>query len=270
MRRFPFVFVLLLWLLALPAVAQMVEMSMNAPQLYEKGLNDMAGIGESRNEQGAKEFFLRSANLSYAPAQVMMGYFYETGTAVTADPAQSLEWYKKADKQGDRLGSWLLGRLYYTGSGTAKDMDQAAIALQRAAAQGDPYGQYLLGKVKLERNEYPKAAEWFRKSAMQGLPQAEAELGLLLRDGKGVTANKSEGYMWLLMSFNAGNQAVVSDIQTLEGQLSASDVELAKAKARDLEQTVTRAVVARGCTGWPGEFNAVPAPPPPDIQSFCR
>ena len=270
MRRFPVVSALLLSLFALPAVGQMAEVSFNAPQLFDKGLNDMAGIGESRNEQEAKDFFLRSANLGFAPAQVMIGYFYETGTAVTADPAQALEWYKKADKQGDRLGSWLLGRLYYTGSGTAKDYDQATPALQKAAAQGDPYGRYLLGKIKLEANDYPKAAELFRKAATQGVPQAQAELGLLLKEGKGTNLDKSEAYMWLLLSNRGGDQAVVNDIQTLEGQLSAPEVEHAKAKALDLEQTVSRAVVARGCTGWQGELNSVPAPPPPDIQSFCR
>jgi hypothetical protein len=37
-----------------------------------------------------------------------------------------------------------------------------------------------------------------------------------------------------------------------------------------MERSVTRSVTAHGCTGWPGEFDAIPAPPPPDLQRFCR
>jgi len=47
-------------------------------------------------------------------------------------------------------------------------------------------------------------------------------------------------------------------------------VDEAKSKARELEQTSSRAVVSRGCSGWLGEFNLVPTPPPPNIQRSCR
>jgi hypothetical protein len=58
---------------------------------------------------------------------------------------------------------------------------------------------------------------------------------------------------------------VAADLAALEGELGANRVDEAKSKARDLEQTSSRAVVSRGCSGWPGEFNLVPTPPPPDI-----
>jgi TPR repeat protein len=127
-----------------------------------------------------------------------------------------------------------------------------------------------LGQIRLERNDYPKAAEWFRKAAMQGLPQAQAQLGELLKDGRGVTADKFEAYVWLLVSFDAGNQTVAGDLAALEGNLGSNRVEEAKSNARDLEQTVGRSVVSRGCTGWAGEFDLVPTPPTPEIQRFCR
>jgi hypothetical protein len=64
--------------------------------------------------------------------------------------------------------------------------------------------------------------------------------------------------------------SVANDLQELEGQLGSTQLEQAKTRARELEQTVTRSVVAHGCTGWSGEFGNVPAPPPPDVQRFCR
>ena len=263
--------VVLLCLPLTPATyAQSASLGLNAPQLYEKGMNNLMGIGISRNDLNAMDYLRRSAELGYPPAQVVMGYFYDTGSVVSQDSQQAADWYKKAAKQDDRLADWLLGRLYYAGNGIPRDLSAAESWLQKAANQGDPFGQYLLGLIRLERNDYPKAADWFRKAALQGLPQAQQQLGELLRQGQGMNADKFEAYVWLLMSFEAGNQTIAADLATLEAELGGSRVNEAKTKARDLEQTATRAVASHGCSGWPGEFSPVPTPPPPDIQRFCR
>jgi TPR repeat protein len=262
---------LLICLLLSPtAFGQTPTLGLNAPQLYEKGMNNLMGVGVGRNDLNAVDYLRRSAELGFPPAQVVIGYFYDTGTVVSQDSGQAADWYKKAAKQDDRLADWLLGRLYYTGNGVPRDLNAAESWLQKAANQGDPFGQQLLGLVRLERNDYPKAADWFRKAAIQGLPQAQAQLGQLLKDGRGVSADKFEAYIWLLVSFDAGNQTVAADLAALEGELGSNRVDEAKSKARDLEQTASRAVASRGCSGWPGEFDLVPAPPTPDIQRFCR
>jgi TPR repeat protein len=245
--------------------------SIDAPRLFETGMNALTGVGPSRNNQTALDTLRRSADLGYPPAQVVLGYIYETGSAaVTPDAGQALDWYKKAAKQDDNVGEWLLGRAYLTGVGTPRDLEQAAAALKRSASHNDPFGQYLLGMVQSEKNQYTPAADSFRKAAMQGLPQAQQQLGMLLKDGRGVAVDKSEAYVWLLLSARAGNSAVSADLGALEGDLGSSKTEEAKSRARDLELSVGRLVVARGCTGWPGEFDPMPTPPPPDIQNFCR
>ncbi|HEY7617722.1 MAG TPA: tetratricopeptide repeat protein [Terriglobales bacterium] len=248
------------------------QANLNAPRLFELGMNALTGIGPGRDDMAAMENFRRSADLAYPPAQVVLGYLYETGSIVAAQPGAAVEWYKKAAKQDDRVGDWLLGRMYFTGSGVARDLSLAQAALQKAANQGDPFGQYLLGMVLLERNQYAQAGDWFRKAAVQGLPQAQQQLGLLLKQGQGVPLNKFDAYVWLLVSYDGGNQTatVASNLAALQADLGSTQVEQAKFKARDLEQTTNRVVVARGCTGWQGEFSAIPAPPPPDIQRFCR
>jgi TPR repeat protein len=119
---------------------------------------------------------------------------------------------------------------------------------------------HLLGLIRLQRNYYSDAAGWFRKVAMQGLPQAHAKLGELLKDGRGVAADKFEAYVWLLVSFDAGNQNVAADLATLEGELGSNRVDEAKSKARDIEQTASRAVVSHGCSGWPGPWCRIRLP----------
>jgi TPR repeat protein len=239
-------------------------------QLYEKGMNALTGTGVSRSDLNATEYLRRSSELGYAPAQVALGYFYETGNVMPREPQEAARWYEKAAQQDDVLGEWLLGRIIFTGQATTRDLNQAEDWLRKAASHDDPFGEYLLGMTRLERNDYTRAAEWFRKAAQQGLPQAQQQLGQLLKEGKGVAIDKFESYVWLLVSFDAGNSAVADNLRELEADLGSTQTELAKTKARELEKSVSRAVVARGCTGWAGEFDAIPAPPPPDLQRFCR
>src|ERR1700751_5930455 len=86
-------------------------LAMNAPRLFEIGLNSLTSFAPSHNEADALDYFHRSADLGYAPAQVMMGSFYDTGTVASRDRSQAADWYKKAAQQDDALGAWLLGRL---------------------------------------------------------------------------------------------------------------------------------------------------------------
>lgn len=239
-------------------------------QLYERGMNAMTGSGQTRNDLNATEYLRRSAELGYVPAQVVLGYLYETGTILTRQPGQAAAWYRKAAEQDDVLGEELLGRIIFSGEATTRDLNEAEKWLQKAVSRDDPFSEYLLGMVRLERNDYGQAAEWFRRAANQGLPQAQGQLGELLKQGKGVSIDKFEAYIWLLVSFHAGNAGAANDLQELEADLGSNQVEKAKSAARERERFVAREVVARGCTGWRGEFDALPAPPPPDLQRFCR
>ena len=238
-------------------------------QYYERGMNALRGAGVSHNTQDALQLLRTSAEMGYVPAQTVVGYFYDTGDIVAREPSMAAEWYRKAAAQDDPLAEWLLGRLYLAG-GMQRDLNQAASVLQKSAQQGNPFAEYLLGEIRLEQQNYSDAAKSFRDAAEQGLPHAQQELGVLLEKGQGVPQDKFEAYVWLLVSLDAGNQAAATDLSLLEGDLGTTQVEKAKSHARDLESSVSRSVVAHGCTGWSGEFDVIPSPPPPDLQRFCR
>ncbi len=250
--------------------AQTVTAGLNAPQLFDKGMNALMGSGVTGSDLNAIEYFHRSAELGFAPAQVVLGCLFETGRGSAASPREAFDWYKKAAQQDDPLAQWLAGRMIYGGAIPGRDLNEASQFFQSAADHGDAFGEYLLGQVKLERQDFTGAGVWFRKAANQGLPQAQAQLARLLRDGQGVAVDKFEAYIWMLLSNDAGNRRVVGDLQGLEAELGTNQVEQAKTRAREMERSVTRGVTAHGCTGWAGEFDAIPAAPPPDLQRFCR
>jgi len=255
---------------AIPARAQSDTLGLNAAQLFDKGMNALLGSPASRDDVVALDSFHRSAELGYAPAQVVLGYLYQTGKIVTAEPMQAFDWYKRAAGQDDPLAEWLVGYMIYTGAVPPRDLNEAGLWFQKAASHNDPFGEYLLGRVKLDRKDYAGAALWLQKAALQGLPQAQQQLALLLIQGRGVPEDKFGAYVWLLLSSEASHGSPNNDLQTLEADLGSNQVEQAKSKARQLEASFSRRITSHGCTGWNGELQALPAPPPPDIQRFCR
>jgi TPR repeat protein len=256
-------------LMLLSAIASAQSGSPDA--LYERGMDAITGVGPSRNDAEGIDYFRRSSQLGYGPAEIALGYYYETGTFLTRDPGQALELYRKAAAQGDPLAGWMTGRLYFLGSTVGRDPDAAQKWLKIAADQNNAYGAYYLGRLMADR-DYTKAPKLYKIAADQGLPQAQYFYAKALKDGRGIPQDRAAAYVWDTIAVDAGYVAANADLGELNngGYLTTDQINEAKAKARDLEQIVIRAVTARGCSGWDGEFDEFPTPPPPKLQRFCH
>jgi uncharacterized protein len=265
MRRSILPAIVVLW--STIALAQ----SASPDALYERGMDAITGVGPSQNESQGIDFFRRSADLGYGPAQIALAYYYESGTFLARDPGQAVDLYRKAAQQGDPLAGWLAGRSYFLGSGGVADKEAAQKWLKVAADQNNPFGAYYLGRLMADR-DYTKAPKLYKIAADQGLPQAQYFYGKSLKDGRGIPQDRFTAYIWLTIAADAGYSAAAPELNELDGggYLTTDQISQAKAKARDLEQVVIRAVTARGCSGWDGEFDEFPTPPPPRLQRFCH
>ena len=235
--------------------------------LYERGMDAITGVGPTRNDLEGIDYFRRSSAFNYGPALIALGYYYETGSFVARDQAQALDLYRKAAQTGDPLAAWLAGRLYFLGDGVPRDLDAAQKWFKMSASQNNPYGAYYLGRLMADR-DFTKAPALYKIAADQGLPQAQYYYGKALKEGRGIAQDRYNAFIWLAIAGDAGYAAAGSDLAELT--LPQDQLEQARAKARDMEQVVVRAVTARGCEGWDGEFDSLPAPPPPKLQRFCH
>jgi TPR repeat protein len=265
MRRILFSTILVL--LCTIAVAQ----SSSPEALYDRGMDAITGIGPSRNDSLGIDYFRRSAALGYGPAQIALGYYYETGTFLARDPGQAVDLYRKAAQQGDPLAGWLAGRLYFLGTGGVADREAARKWLKLSADQNNAFGAYYLGRLMMDK-DYTKAPALFKIAADQGLPQAQYFYAKTLKDGRGIPQDRATAYVWYTIAADAGYALAGADLNEIDGggYLTMDQISQAKAKARDLEQVVIRAVTARGCSGWTGEFDEFPTPPPPSLHRFCH
>jgi len=239
--------------------------------LYERAINAITGVAETQNQQAAIEYFHRSSDLGYGPSQIAMGYYYEMGIVPGNQGQGSVDLYKKAAVQGESLGAWLAGRRYFLGTGIPQDLDAAKKWLKMAAEQKSAYGSYYYGRLMVEHDP-AKATPFLKIAAEQGLPQAQYFYARALKDGLGVAQDKLNAYVWFVIAADAGYEAAGDALDQMRsaGSLNVDDINQAQAKAKDLEQVVIRAVNARGCSGWDGEFAELPTPPPPHLQRFCR
>jgi uncharacterized protein len=263
--RLSLVLILLLLLASSMAFAQ----SSSPEALYDRGVDAITGIGPSENDALGADCFKRSADLGYGPAQIALAYFYETGIVVQVNQEQAVSLYRKAAQQGDPLAAWMLGRHYLLGNGVARDLDAARKWFKMSADQNNAYGAYYLGRLLFD-SDAAKTSKVFKLAAEQGLPQAQYYYALTLKNGSGVPQDNLESYVWFSIAADAGYSQATSGMGELERLLSIDQVSLAKAKARDMEQVVVRAINAKGCSGWEGEFDEYPTPPPVKLQRFCH
>src|SRR5271154_5713314 len=240
MRRTFLMSILVLW--SVIALAQ----STSPDALYERGMDAITGVGTSRNDTLGIDYFRRSAELGYGPAQIALGYFYETGTGVASNPVQAVELFRKAAQQGDPLAGWLAGRHFFLGNGVPRDLDAAQKWLKLSADQNNAFGAYYLGRLMADR-DFTKAPRLYKNAADQGLPQAQYFYAKTLKDGRGIPQDRFTAYIWYTIANDAGYAAAGADLGELnhDSLLTINQIEQAKTKARDLEQVVIRAVTAR-------------------------
>jgi uncharacterized protein len=275
MRRTILSSTFVLSILALVSTLALAQSS-SPEALYDRGVDAITGVGPSRNDSLGIDYFRHSADLGYGPAQIALAYYYETGTVIASDPAEAVDLYRKAAQQGDPLAGWLAGRHYYLGNGVPRDLDAARKWLKIAADQNNAYGAYYLGRVMTDKDytkaDYSRALALYKIAADQGLPQAQYFYAKTLKDGRGIAKDPFTAYIWYSIAADAGYAAANADLGELNnnGSLTVEQITTARAKARDMEQVVIRAVAARGCSGWDGEFDEFPTPPPPNLQRFCH
>ena len=153
---------------------------------------------------------------------------------VLAAPIQQL--HKQAEK-GDAEAQFNLGLLYERGREVPKDKSEALRWYRLAATQGDTFAQNALGDNYWEGTGVPKddreAVRWWRLAADKGFAPAQHSLGKLLAGGgQGVASDKSQAYMWLVLSAGQGDEEAARQSEILSKQLTPAEATNAKKLAK--------------------------------------
>jgi TPR repeat protein len=90
--------------------------------LYNLGWKYSIGDGVKEDKSIALQYYERSANLGYAPAQNNVGWFYRQGIATKQEPMKAIYWFRLSALQGNALALQNLAEMYQAAEGVPKDM----------------------------------------------------------------------------------------------------------------------------------------------------
>ena len=178
-----------------------------APAQYNLALMYYKGGGE-QNLFKAGEWFEKSANQGYSPAQYNLALMYYKGEGVEQDLFKARELMEESANQGYASARFFLALVYYEGEGGEQNLFKARELMEESANQGYARAQFFLALMYYkgrggEQNLF-KAREWFEKSANQGDVEAQFFLALMYYEGEGGGQNLFKAREWFEKSANQG------------------------------------------------------------------
>lgn len=204
------------------------------------------GIGIEKNNSHSAKWFLLSAIQGFAPAQTVCGLLQLRGAGLPKNTIEATNWFKKAAVQGNRAAKKYLDLLttkhthniemdqlqkgydaaldgdyksalsiflplakrgntaaqyntsilYLQGHGVAKNIIESEKWVRKSAEEGLPQAQSLLAGFyddsAIGKQDQIEAAKWYRKAAEQGYGDAQLQLAFMLSTGNGLAQDEQE------------------------------------------------------------------------------
>jgi len=96
---------------------------------------------------GALRLWQPLADAGDAEAELNIGFLYDAGQGVPADPTRAANWYRRSAEHGHAAAQYNLGMMYAAGRGVIRDTARARYWLELAAGQGLQEARTLLPEV---------------------------------------------------------------------------------------------------------------------------
>lgn len=210
-----------------------------ATRLKMMGYKYYTGKGSPVNYARALRFYRQSALLGDAEAQYVYGGMLYKGQGGDPDQREAFKWLLNAAEQGQYSpeSMHIIGSMYLRGEGVPQNYLEAKKWLQPAAdndivpALNDLAYMYYQGMGG--EQDFSKALDLYKKAAMLGDSQAQANVGIMHATGTGVPIDTVRGYAWSSVAASRGNTTAAIYRNTLMIEMSWE--ELSKAQALSLE-----------------------------------
>lgn len=196
---------------------------------YSKNLSTPQDLTE------ALRWFRRAADQGNSIAQLNLGLMYMKGLGVIQNDSESRKWMLLAAEQGNASAQYLLGTnsgaaIILSSTGNVTPINRAANYSEmlkwyrKSAAQGHPLAQNDLGDMYANgegvSKSYIEALKWYLKSANQGNTRSQMALGLMYADGRGVVQNDAEALKWFQMAVDQGYERAQSRVLAMQKKIS--------------------------------------------------
>lgn len=146
------------------------------------------------------EYYLRSAEQNFSPAQFRIGLYYSLGIGIEENLIKSFDWTLKSATQG-YIEAWKeIASMYWIGRCVEKNISMALEWYQRGVDRGDLFFQYCIAHIYKESEDISKIKEGYeliKTSAERGYSRAQLYLGLQYFTGEYVKMDENEAVKWI-------------------------------------------------------------------------
>lgn len=168
-----------------------------------------AGLGVDKDPARAAHWYQLAAAGGSARAKANLAIAYLWGTGVPRNESMALKLLNEGAASGSGLAACYLGDFYAFGIVVPKDQAAAEGWYQKGASLHDPIAEFDLAALLFEAKDHPHglhaAAALFRESATAGYVPAMHSLGLLLVRNPDLAQSPGEATNLLNDAANAGN-----------------------------------------------------------------
>ncbi len=202
-----------------------------------------AGMGNLRRDpKKAFEWYMKAAEAGEAEAQFEVGMSYHYGIGANLNLVQAREWYLKAAEQNHDRAQNNLATMYAEGHGMPVDTETAISWLKKSAENNNYEALFSLGIIHHQgaegiKQDYNIAADYFRKSFIEGKAEAAAYLAEYAYTGNGMEQDPITALMWIKLATE-----ITSTVQG--GELSEPSYERLSQNKSFLESTLDTKQIA--------------------------
>lgn len=169
-------------------------------------------------------------------AQLALGKLYENGTGVGRDEEKAKQWYLKAAQTGHIGAQMALGRLHFQGPPFSEDYREAMKWYRKAAEKGSAWGQHelawmyctVLPYYNKGVTDFAAGIEWYRRSAQQGNVSSMNALARMYNEGIGTPKDYVEAMKWYKMAHDHGDKNAMWYVKRILAQPGFAYAQAAK------------------------------------------
>ncbi|WP_404333439.1 SPOR domain-containing protein [Sphingomonas sp. MMS12-HWE2-04] len=174
------------------------------------------------------------------------------------------QWRAPAER-GNADAQFNLGQAYKLGRGVPKDPGLAEQWYRKAALQGHEQAEANYGLALFENGKRPDAAPWLERAVARGDARAQYILGIMLFNGDGVRKDWPRAYALTIRASQSGLDAASKALAQMDQYIPLPDRQQGQTLARKYEQDL-----ARGGPALPPVVAANPGPSRPDPRPASR
>lgn len=182
-----------------------------------------AGLGVAIDHREAARWYQLAAEQGDTYSQANLGDLYEKGLGVARDDKLAALWFGKSAEAGDPQGQMHLATMYRDGLGVARNYKEAEKWLSMAADQGSAWALKNLGLIYAHGSDgipvdQVKAAELFRRAAVQDDADAQYDLGWCYESGLGVAEDRQQAIEWYSKAAAKGHAIALQRLRLSESR----------------------------------------------------